>query len=147
MSIMLILTVALLFVGISSAACAVQSFDNACNKCEFDNEGKMDRDCLDSNKEEGIGCYVAKYPVSSRNYYEGNCPAMDKCINKFNSCSEGTGSGLEILDCSSDRVRGCYREADTCVELAARDCGEPVFCVPAFSTFGLLAAAALIKRS
>jgi hypothetical protein len=65
---------------------------------------------------------------------------MDKCVKKFDTCSEGSGSGLELVDCSSDKVRSCYTEADTCVELAARDCGEPVFCVPSFFMLGILGA-------
>lgn len=122
----LILMVLLLTTVSIAATCAQKSYATSCTKCSFDSNGKMDQVCYDGYQNSGKGCLFAAYPLESLEYSGGNCPAIDICIDRLQTCKALYSSGNDQADCLTGDIRNCFVQGDKCVAAAVKDCkGTP----------------------
>jgi hypothetical protein len=110
----------------SAATCAEKSYSISCQKCTFDSNGKMDQTCYSGYQESGKLCLFAAYPLESIAYTNGECPAIDTCVDRLQTCKAFYASGNDSLDCESGQIDHCFTKADACVAAAVKNCtGTP----------------------
>ncbi|MFH1785159.1 MAG: hypothetical protein ABH842_01905 [Candidatus Micrarchaeota archaeon] len=109
----------------SAATCAQKSYSTSCQKCNFDANGKMDQDCYNGYQTSGKGCLFAAYPLESIAYAGGNCPAIDSCVDRVQTCKAIFSSGSDKIDCMTGDISNCFVQGDKCVALAVKDCSKP----------------------
>ncbi len=109
-----------------SATCASAAYGASCLKCPFDQGGKMDQQCYESEQNKGIACLFSAYPAESIAYKMGGCPAIDVCTERLQTCKAIYSSGNDAADCYDGSIDKCFRTADTCVQYAVKNCsGTP----------------------
>jgi hypothetical protein len=143
---------------VSAAACASKSYSAACNKCDFDSDGKLDKACYEGYQSSGVSCLFAAYPLESISYQMGNCPAVDVCKDRLETCKALYSSDNDKKDCSTGDLDHCFTNADRCVDYAVKHCDEeppgavadlappPAWCDNIFFLFIPLFAGALAYR-
>ncbi len=120
------IVLAVLMAGTSFAAtCAIKSYTTSCMKCSFDSYGKMDQKCYEQYQNNGVACLFAAYPVESIQYKMGNCPAIDACIQKLETCKALYTSGNDKTDCGLGEIDHCFARGDACVADAVKHCDTP----------------------
>ena len=115
-----------------AASCAEKSYSTSCAKCTFDTSGKMNKNCYEKYQGSGITCLFAAYPLESIEYKMGNCPGVDTCVDRLDTCKALYSSGNDALDCDSGALDNCFRQSDICVQMAVKDCSKPPPEQPAF---------------
>ncbi|MEW6722180.1 MAG: hypothetical protein AB1324_02880 [Candidatus Micrarchaeota archaeon] len=110
--------------GVVSAGCALDAYNKACASCQFDSNGKIDKDCQQGYQSSGTACVSTSYPIMAGKYAAGECPQVDACAEELRSCTAQYSSGNDKADCQEGSVSVCYSAADACVRSAARACGE-----------------------
>lgn len=114
----------LLLIGGVFAGCAAVGYQNACNFCSFNSQGKIEQQCYESYKTAGTTCTGAQYPITSAKYANGKCPQVDGCISELDSCTTQYRTGNDEEDCKEGSLAVCFAAADECMKQAAVTCGE-----------------------
>lgn len=123
----------ILLISVSFAAtCAQKSYTTSCSKCSFDQNGKMDQSCYEKYQGSGQACLFAAYPLESMAYTSGNCPAIDACIERLQTCKAMYSSGNDLSDCATGDITNCFVQGDRCVAMAVKNCNEPPPVQPEF---------------
>ncbi|MEW6748886.1 MAG: hypothetical protein AB1295_04230 [Candidatus Micrarchaeota archaeon] len=108
----------------SAATCASKAYSASCAKCAFDSGGKMDPVCFGAEQGSGVACLFAAYPLETLSYQAGNCPAVDVCKDRLETCKAIYSSGSDKYDCATGSISKCFRSADSCVAYAVKNCDE-----------------------
>jgi len=117
------LLLGLLVLSLSFAAdCAREAYVKSCSQCTFDESGKMEQSCYDSQESAGQSCFAATYPIASAKYANGECPAIDKCTAQLQQCKAALTSGNDKTDCEQAYLADCFYQADVCMADAAKEC-------------------------
>ncbi|MBI5222880.1 hypothetical protein HY990_00505 [Candidatus Micrarchaeota archaeon] len=86
----------------------------------------MDQACYQKYQDSGVACLFSAYPIESIQYKMGNCPAIDVCVDRLNTCKALYTQGNDKFDCDSDSINHCFVRGDACVARAVKDCsGTP----------------------
>jgi hypothetical protein len=108
----------------SAAACSQKAYEATCNKCEFDENGKLDQKCYQGHQSSGISCLFAAYPVESINYQMNGCDAVDTCRSRLETCKALFSADNDQDDCYAGNIDHCFISADRCVDAAIKKCDE-----------------------
>lgn len=117
----------LFFAGTSNALTthAYDAYDNACKECTFDANGRMDRTCQAKHQAASIAGLTAAYPITNTKYLFGQCPQVDECTKRLESCKAAVGTGSELEDCiMNPAIAQCFRTADACMHAANEVCAN-----------------------
>ncbi|MBU0532189.1 hypothetical protein KKB44_01720 [Candidatus Micrarchaeota archaeon] len=109
---------------VSAITCASKAYGASCTKCAFDSSGKMDLECFEAEQGSGIACLFTAYPLETLSYQAGNCPAVDVCKDRLETCKAIYSNGNDQFDCSTGTISKCFRSADTCIAYAVKNCNE-----------------------
>ncbi len=107
-----------------SSTCASRAYGKSCDKCSFDKNGKMNPGCFEGEQNAGVSCLFMSYPVESISYQMGNCPAVDTCKERLETCKLIYSSGNDKTDCEVETLYPCFRSADACVDYAVKNCDK-----------------------
>ncbi len=105
-----------------AATCASKAYGASCAKCGFDKEGRMNQECFQAEQAGGVTCLFAAYPLESISYQSGDCPAVDVCKERLETCKAVYSSGNDKEDCDFGSINRCFRSADSCVAYAVKNC-------------------------
>lgn len=109
-----------------AATCAQKSYSASCTKCKFDQNGKMDQACYEGYQTSGKACLFGAYPLESIQYSSGNCPAIDVCVDRLQTCKAMYSTRNDQLDCDVGQINHCFIRGDACVAKAVQNCsGTP----------------------
>ena len=123
-------------------SCSADAARNACNGCSFTNN-KIDSDCMEGFKNDGIKCVLKAYPALAANQVGGyigdflgtdagglldGCPSADACTKALEMCIGAKCPGNDRQDCDSAECQSCYTSADRCIARAAADCKGEAKC-------------------
>ncbi len=106
------------------AGCSEKAYVAACSGCSFDANGRMDQSCSSAQRAGGIACVSASYPIMSAKYSAGQCPGVDACASELSSCVSSVSSGNDKANCEEGSAHTCYAASDSCIQTAAKNCGE-----------------------
>ena len=109
--------------GLFASSCSTSAYRQSCASCLLP-DGKMDKECYNSQQSAGISCLSYSHPVAAAAYASGKCPGIDACSAELTSCKGRRSTGNDSYDCNEGSVASCFTDADLCVDKAAVKCGE-----------------------
>jgi hypothetical protein len=113
---------------ISPGDCSVKAFQETCKNCAFTPDGKVNEACANGYQEAGKGCLASTHPNLAAKYPNGECPALDVCVNALKACVAERCPGTDKQDCGSTYCLTCYQDGDRCAIRANLDCAGSAKC-------------------